>query len=247
MASGADFLDGGSFSVGGGTAARMQVGYPIGYFFGYKTAGVYQSDEQIASRGVTQSGAQPGDLIYVDKNGDGNINFSNDTDKTIIGSPIPDATMGLTMGLEYKGFDFSMLVYSSIGNEILRNYERQQPLANTLDYYINRWTGSGSTNENPRLTTSATRNGVLSDFYVEDGSFIRIKNLQIGYSLPQSVISKIKATKVRAYFSVNNLFTFTKYKGFDPDFAAGGPIGAGIDYGFYPQARTFMGGVNINF
>jgi hypothetical protein len=155
--------------------------------------------------------------------------------------------MGLTVGLAYKGFDFSVLFYSSIGNDILRNYERQQPLANQLDYQINRWTGDGSTNEYPRLTTGANRNGVLSDFYIEDGSFIRIKNLQLGYSLPQSIVSKIHATKVRAYFSVNNLLTLTGYRGFDPDFAAGGPIGAGIDYGFYPQARTFMGGININF
>jgi TonB-linked SusC/RagA family outer membrane protein len=247
MAPGVNFLEGGAFGVGGGNAARMQVGYPIGYFFGYKTAGVYQSDEDIASRGVTQTGALPGDLKFVDKSGDGNINFSNDSDKTMIGSPLPNATMGLNLGLNYKGFDLSVLVYSSIGNDILRNYERQQPLANQLDYQINRWTGEGSTNSYPRLTTAANRNAVLSDFYVEDGSFVRIKNLQIGYSLPQAIISKIRATKVRAYFSVNNLLTLTGYKGFDPDFAAGGPIGAGIDYGFYPQARVFMGGVNINF
>lgn len=247
MAPGSDFLEGGAFGVGGSNASRMQVGYPIGYFFGYKTEGVYQSLEEIAARGVTQAGAQPGDLRFVDKSGDGNINFSNDSDKTMIGSPIPDATMGLTLGLTYKGFDLSALFYASIGNDILRNYERQQPLANQLDYQINRWTGAGSTNEFPRLTTAANRNAVISDFYVEDGSFVRIKNLQIGYSLPASIIKKIGAKKVRTYFAVNNLLTLTGYKGFDPDFAAGGPIGAGIDYGFYPQARVFMGGININF
>lgn len=247
MAPGVDFLEAGAFGVGGSNAARMQVGYPIGYFIGYKTNGVFQSEEEIASSTVTQAGAQPGDLRYVDKSGDGIINFSNDSDKTFLGSPIPEATMGLNLGLSYKGFDFSVLIYSSLGNEILRNYERQQPLANQLAYQINRWTGPGSTNEYPRLTTAPNRNGVLSDFYIEDGSFMRIKNLQLGYSLPLALIQRVGAKKIRTYFAVNNLLTLTGYRGFDPDFAAGGPIGAGIDYGYYPQARTFMAGININF
>ena len=247
MADGQEFIEGGSFGVGGVTAVRMQAGYPIGYFFGYKTNGIFQSAEDVATNGVSQAGAEPGDFRYVDVSGDGSINFSNDSDKTIIGSPIPDATMGLNLGLTYKGFDFSALFYASLGNDILRNYERQQPLANQLDYWIERWTGAGSTNETPRLTTAPNRNAVLSDFYVEDGSFLRIKNIQLGYSLPQSIVQKIHATKIRAYVSVNNLATLTGYKGYDPDFAAGGPIGAGIDYGFYPQPRVFMGGVNINF
>jgi TonB-linked SusC/RagA family outer membrane protein len=247
MADGREFLEGGAFGVGGTTASRMEVGYPIGYFYGYKTNGVFQTTEEIASSGVTQAGAEPGDFRYADLSGDGIINFSNDSDKTIIGSPIPDATMGLNLGLTYGGFDFSVLFYASLGNDILRNYERQQPLANQLDYWIDRWTGEGSTNETPRLTTAANRNAVISDFYVEDGSFLRIKNIQLGYSLPQSIVQKIHATKVRAYVSVNNLLTITGYKGYDPDFAAGPPIGAGIDYGFYPQARVFMGGININF
>lgn len=247
MAPGVDFLEGGSFSVGGGTASRMQVGYPIGYFFGYKTIGVYQNQEQIDARGVTQEGARPGDLIYKDKDGNGSINFSNDSDKMMIGSPTPDFTMGLNVGMRYKGFDLSMLVYTSIGNDILRNYERQQPLANQLDYVINRWTGDGSTNSNPRLSTAANRNGVISDFYVEDGSFMRIKNLQIGYSVPPELLKKIGAKKLRVYVASNNLLTITGYKGYDPDFAAGGPIGAGIDYGFYPQARSFMAGLTLNY
>lgn len=247
MAEGQEFIEAGSFGVGGVNAARMQVGYPIGYFFGYKTNGVFQSAEDIAANDVSQADAQPGDFRYVDVNGDGIINFSNDSDKTMIGSPIPDATMGLNLGLDYKGFDFSVLFYASLGNDILRNYERQQPLANQLDYWIERWTGEGSTNETPRLTTAANRNAVISDFYVEDGSFLRIKNIQLGYSLPQGIVQKIGATKVRAYVAVNNLATLTGYKGYDPDFAVGGPIGAGIDYGFYPQPRVFMGGININF
>lgn len=247
MAKGQSFIEGGAFGVGGVYASRMEVGYPIGYFYGYKTNGIFQSDEEIASSNVTQSGAEPGDFRYVDQDGDGVINFSNDSDKTMIGSPIPDATMGLNLGLDYKGFDFSVFFYASVGNDILRNYERQQPLANQGSYWIDRWTGSGSTDGTPRLTTGLNRNAVISDFYVEDGSFLRIKNIQLGYSLPKAIVEKIRATKVRAYVSVNNLATLTGYKGFDPDFAAGAPIGAGIDYGFYPQPRIFMGGININF
>ncbi len=244
---GVDFYDFGSFGVGGGSATRMQVGYPIGYFFGYKTEGVYQSSEEIANRGVTQEGAQPGDLKFVDTNNSGALSFSNNSDKTFLGSAIPDVIMGLNAGVGYKGIDFAVTFYASLGNDILRNYERQQPLANLLNYRINRWTGEGSTNESPRLTTAANTNGVLSDYFVEDGSFLRIRNIQLGYSLPQSIIRKIGATKVRLYVAVNNLATFTRYKGYDPDFSSGSPLTGGVDQGFYPQAKTMMAGLNLNF
>jgi TonB-linked SusC/RagA family outer membrane protein len=247
LPSGVDFYEFGAFGVGGGTATRMQVGYPIGYFFGYKTDGVYQTNTEVTERGVTQNGAQAGDLRYKDLTPDGNINFSNDTDKTIIGSPIPDVIMGLNLGMSYKGFDFSATLYASIGNDILRNYERQQPLANMLAYRINRWTGPGSTNENPRLTTAANTNSVISDYFVEDGSFMRIKNIQLGYSLPAALSQKIGARKLRVYVAVNNLATFTKYRGYDPDFSSSSPTVSGIDYGFYPQAKTVMAGLNLNF
>lgn len=247
LPAGVDFYEYGSFGVGGSTATRMEVGYPIGYFFGYKTEGVYQSAEETTERGVTQTGAQAGDLKYADLSGDGVISFGDDADKTFIGSPIPDFTMGLSVGLNYKGIDISTILYASVGNEILRNYERQQPLANLLAYRIGRWTGAGSTNENPRLTTAANNNAVISDYFVEDGSFLRIKNLQVGYSLPANIIKRIGATKFRVYAAANNLLTFTKYRGYDPDFSTDSPLASGIDYGFYPQARTYMIGLNLNF
>src|SRR5690606_17945549 len=144
-------------------------------------------------------------------------------------------------------------IYSSIGNEILRNYERQQPLANVLEYRIGRWTGPGSTNEHPRQTNAANRNTVISDYYVEDGSFVRIKNIQLGYTLPATVLERIGAGNLRIYVAVNNLHTFTKYRGFDPDLSGenpdpndpgnGNPNFAGIDNGMYPQARTYMVGL----
>ncbi len=244
---GVPFIAGGSFGVGGSTATRMQVGQPIGSYFGFKTEGVYQTAEEIAARGVTQEVAKPGDLRYADLDGNKDISFSNNNDKTFLGSAIPKAIFGLNGGANYKGFDFSFSIFTSLGNKLLRNFERQQPLANQLSYKINRWTGPGSTNEHPRLTIGENRNNVISDYYVEDASFVRIKNVQIGYSLPESITKKIGARKVRFYVSANNLATFTKYRGFDPDFSSGDPLSGGIDYGAYPQARIIMGGFNLIF
>lgn len=247
MAEGINFLSRGAFGVGGANATRMEAGYPLGYFFGYKTAGVFQSEEEIAESAVNQPGAKPGDLIYVDHNGDGSINFSDNSDKTLIGSPIPDFLMGFNLSLDYKGIDVSTNLYASIGNEIVRNYERQQPLANLLHYNVGRWTGPGSSNDLPRLTTDENRNGVISDYFVEDGSFLRMKNLQIGYSFPAQLLEKVGVGRLRIYISANNLFTLTGYKGYDPDFSSSNALESGIDYGFYPQARTIMTGINLNF
>jgi TonB-dependent starch-binding outer membrane protein SusC len=245
---GVDFLPGAGFGVGGNIATRFEAGYPIGYFHGYETAGVFQTQAEIDASPVTQAGAKPGDLIFVDQNGDNVINFSDDSDKTMIGSPIPAATFGLTLGLSYKGFDFSANVFAAVGQEIIRNFERQQPYANQLNYVINRWTGPESTNEDPRVTTGATRNTVFSDYYVENGSFMRLKNIQLGYTIPKSVVSKIKFSSIRVYVAANNLYTLTQYQGFDPEIgSAGGALASGVDYGFYPQARTIMGGISVKF
>jgi len=247
LPTGVAFFPGGNFGVGNSTATRMQVGYPMGYFFGYKTDGIYQTAAEISDRGIAQPGASPGDLRYQDLNKDGTISFGDNSDMTKIGSPIPKALMGLNVGLSYHGIDFAATFYTSLGNDILRNYERQQPLANLLNYKINRWTGPGSTNADPRLTTEATQNTVISNYFIEDGSFLRCKNMQLGYSLPASIINKIGAKKLRLYIAANNLFTLTRYKGYDPDFTTSNPLTAGIDYGFYPQARTYQAGLNLNF
>ncbi len=244
---GVDFLPGAGFSVGGNVATRFEQGFPIGYFNGYETAGIFQTQEEIDDAAVFQEGAQPGDLIFVDQDGDGVINFSDESDKTNIGSPLPSMTMGLALNLKYKWFDLSANVYAALGQEIIRNYERQQPFANQLDYVVDRWTGPGSTNEHPRVTTGATRNNVFSDYYVEDGSFVRLRNVQLGYTLPRSVLSKIKIESLRFYVAANNLITLTNYLGFDPDVGSAGVLSSGVDYGIYPQARTVMGGVNLKF
>ncbi len=244
---GVDFLPGASFGVGGNVATRFEKGYSIGYFHGYETAGIFQTQEEIDNHPVVQEGAQPGDLIFVDQDGDGEINFSDDSDKTDLGSPIPDFTMGLSINFNYKNLDFSSMIYTALGQEIIRNFERNQPYANQLDYVVERWTGPGSTNEHPRLTTEPTRNTVFSSYYVEDGSFLRLRNVQIGYSLPTKWIKHIKMERCRIYVAANNLVTLTKYRGYDPDVGSGGVLSAGVDYGIYPQARTIMGGVQIKF
>jgi TonB-linked SusC/RagA family outer membrane protein len=251
---GIDYLPGASFGVGGNIATRFEEGYAIGYFNGLETDGVFQSQAEIdelnaaAPDGVYQEGAQVGDLKFIDQNGDGVVNFNDESDRVEIGSPIPDFTFGLNINLKYKGFDFSGNVYSAIGQEIIRNYERQQPYANQLNYVIDRWTGGNPSEENPRLTTAATQNTVFSDYYVEDGSFVRLRNVQLGYTLPESLMEKIKVSSIRVYVSANNLLTLTNYRGYDPDIgSSGGTLSAGVDYGFYPQARTFMGGINVKF
>jgi TonB-dependent starch-binding outer membrane protein SusC len=146
--------------------------------------------------------------------------------------------------------------YASVGNDMVRNYERTLSDVNHTDYVLGRWTGEGSTNSNPRVTTDATANRVFSDYFVEDASYLRIQNIQLGYSFSQQVLDKIGMTKFRIYTSINNLYTFTKYNGYDPgqsngpqnqDNVSNSPIGAGIDYGFYPIPRTYMLGLNVNF
>ena len=245
---GVDFLPGAGFGVGGNTATRFEVGFPIGYFIGYQTDGIFQTQQEIDNATVTQAGAQVGDLKFVDQDGDGEINFSNNTDKTMLGSPIPKFMLGSVLGFNLFGIDISTNLYAALGHKIVRNYERQQPYANQLGYVMDRWTVDNPSNETPRVTTSLNRNGVFSDYFVEDGSYLRIRNVQLGYVLPSVISEKFGSDYVRFYISANNLFTITNYMGYDPDIgAAQGTLSNGIDYGFYPQARTIMGGVNIKF
>jgi TonB-linked SusC/RagA family outer membrane protein len=244
---GIDFLPGANFGVGAGIATRFEAGYEIGYFHGYETAGIFQTQEEIDNHPVHQPNAKPGDLIFVDQNDDGVINFSDDSDKTYLGSPIPDFIMGLSLNMKYKNFDFSTTIYAALGQDIIRNFERNQPYANQLNYVIDRWTGPGSTNIHPRVTSGPTNNNVFSSYYVEDGSFVRIRNLQVGYTFPSKMMKKVKVDRLRVYFAANNLVTFTRYQGYDPDVGSGGVLSAGVDYGIYPQARTFMGGLQLKF
>lgn len=237
------FLAGGSFGVGQDPPSRMEAGFPIGYFRGFVTDGVFQNQSEIENYPTINSSVLPGDLKFVDINNDGVI---DDDDKTNIGNPLPDATMGLNISIDYKNFDFSAYAFASVGNEIVRNYERNQNLTNRSVYFLDRWTGEGTSDTTPRVTTGANSNGLFSDYFVEDGSFVRLQNVQLGYTFfSDSEDSKID--KLRVYVSASNLVTLTEYRGYDPTASSGDPIGGGIDQGFYPNPRTFLLGVNLKF
>ena len=239
---GVGFIPGGAFGVGQDFPSRMEDGQPLGYFYGYQTDGVFQTQAEVDGH-AAQANAAPGELRFVDTNNDGMI---TEEDRVNIGNPIPDATLGLNLGFNYKNFDFSAYTFGSLGNEIVRNYERAIPGVNRMNYVLNRWTGPGSTNEYPRVTNGATSSILFSDYYVEDGSFLRIQNAQIGYTIDsESLINGMDS--LRLYLSVNNLYTFTKYRGYDPGASNGAPIGGGIDQGFYPVPRTYLLGLNFKF
>lgn len=220
----------------------FEKGFTPGYFYGYKTDGLFQTFDDI-SKAPVQNGAQPGDIRFVDVNGDGIINAD---DQTKIGDPFPDFTLGWNLSMEYKNFDFNMFTYASVGNDIYRAYERNANFSNKFRDVLGRWTGPGTTNDarTPRYSfTDANSNIRVSDRYVEDGSFVKIKNLQLGYTLPATV-GKKAFKSLRLYVQVRNAFTFTKYTGFDPEIA-GGILDTGVDRGAYPQARTFSFGLDI--
>ncbi|WP_046746294.1 SusC/RagA family TonB-linked outer membrane protein [Kordia zhangzhouensis] len=241
----AGFLPGGLFGLNQ-TTSRFQTGLPIGVFYGLQTDGIFQNQAEIDAH-AAQPDAQPGDIRYVDVDGDGVIEFGSSDDQTVIGNPIPDVTMGLNLSVDYKQFDFGTSLYASIGNDIARSYERFLTYSNKPTLYLDRWTGEGTSNTVPRASTNASNNFLFSDFFVEDGSYLRIQNVQLGYSLPKSVLEKINLDKFRLYVAVNNVYTFTKYKGFNPDVSNASPLSAGVDLGQYPLARTFTTGINVSF
>ncbi|MVO09347.1 SusC/RagA family TonB-linked outer membrane protein [Flavobacterium sp. TP390] len=244
---GSGFIDIGAFGVGQPIPTRMQEGQPIGSFFGYVTDGIFQNQEEVnnhPSQVALGAPAQPGDIRYKDMNGDGVINLD---DRAFIGKAIADYNLGFNFGLNYKGFDFMAYSFASIGNDMIRNYERTENRLNKMNYVLGRWTGEGTSTEVPRVTAGPSANNVFSDYFVEDASFLRIQNIQLGYSLPSKFIENIKLTKVRIYGSINNVYTFTKYRGFDPAANSGQPISGGIDFGYYPSPRIYMLGLNVTF
>ncbi|WP_242203293.1 SusC/RagA family TonB-linked outer membrane protein [Aestuariivivens insulae] len=245
----------GEFGVGisQNDISRMVVGLPLGYFHGYKTDGIYQTQDEIdelntnatANDNIYHAGAAPGDLKFVDTNGNGYI---DDGDRTNIGDPIPDFTMGFNIGFSYKNIDFSANAFASVGNDMVRDYERKDLFANRGTYMLERWQGSGTSNTIPRAVSGASINtDLFSDFVVEDASFVRLQNIQLGYTLGPKALKNTGVDKLRIYLSGNNVFTITDYKGYDPSATNGAPLGGGIDKGFYPIAATYLLGVNLNF
>jgi TonB-linked SusC/RagA family outer membrane protein len=233
----------------GWTATQMQVGYPIWYFSGYKTQGIFQNQAEINSyltkTGITGYAPKPGEPIVVDVNGDKLISPG---DMTYIGSPHPDLTYGFRVELSFKNFDFLAFVQGQAGNETLMGFNRtDRSTANKpLFFYTNRWTGEGSTNTWFAANTSNPY-AYNSDLMIFDGSYARIRQLQLGYTLPQRTSSKLRIKNARAYVSLDDFFTFTKYPGVDPETGNGGGNGLGIDRGGYPIPRKAVVGLTFTF
>jgi TonB-linked SusC/RagA family outer membrane protein len=251
------YLDKGlTFLAGGETIqnttqpiTRIEVGHSISSFYGYKKRGIFQTQEEInayqnADGGLIQPNAKPGDFIWADLDGNGLI---DDKDRTFLGKPLPSWTYGATLNVAYKGFDVVIFGQGVSGNKIFQGLRRLDVAnANWQTSAMGRWTGPGTSNEIPRLTTDDTNHNYTnpSEFYLQKGDYFRIKTLQIGYTLPKEMVSKLGLQKTRIYIMSENLKTFTKYTGFDPEI--GGNV-MGIDRGIYPQARSFMVGLNLAF
>ena len=240
-----------------GNVGRAENGMPYPYFYGYKTAGIFQNQAEIDaytnSKGEKlQPLAVPGDVKFVDFDNDGTI---DDKDKTMIGKGTPDWTFGLNLTAAYKDIDFSVLFSGSLGQDIMDVTRRLDVSSvNVPQEFMKRWHGEGTSNTMPRFCYPGDdMNGnwkKVSDLYVHNGSFARIKNMQIGYTLPKNLTRKFFVDRLRLYVAAENLLTLTSYKGLDPEINAtdvAGDKSNGIDRGYYPQARTFTVGLNLNF
>ena len=240
-------LDGIQGLSGGGT--RGSNGQPFPYFFGYKTAGVFQNVAEVQAYtnkdgDLIMPDAVPGDVRFVDVNGDGQITAD---DRTNIGNGTPDWTYGLNLNADWKGFDFNIFFQGVAGNEVFDGTFRSDVTSgNYPSWMLGRWTGEGTSNKYPRLALGDDTNWQVSDLYVCDGSYFRLKNITVGYTLPQHLTRKVCIERFRIYFQAENLATWTKYWGFDPEISSGA-TSLGVDRGVYPQARTFTIGANISF
>jgi TonB-dependent starch-binding outer membrane protein SusC len=228
-------------------AAKTDVGHPLASFFGYVTDGIFQTQEEVEAAAFQNSGTAPGDIRFKDLNNDGVIDIQ---DQTYIGNPTPDFSYGLTGDLEWKGFNLNLFFQGTSGNDIYNNTTRYDfIMANRVASVLDRWTGPGTSNSEPRVNLSdANQNARISDRFVEDGSYFRLKTLQLGYTFPSPWMKRMHIENFKVYISGQNLFTSTKYSGYDPEIGSvGGSLELGIDRGFYPQARTVMGGVSLTF
>ncbi|MBQ5985471.1 MAG: TonB-dependent receptor [Bacteroidales bacterium] len=234
---------------GAGTITRAENGKPFPFFFGYKTDGIFQNQAEIDSY-VGTSGAKimpaavPGDVRFVDVNGDGKI---SDDDRTFIGNGTPDWTWGVNFSASWRNFDFYMLWQGTVGNDIFDATRRTDISETNLPaYMLNRWTGEGTSNKYPRFVRGDSVNWQSSDLYIQDGTYGRLKNIQLGYTLPERLTRTVFVSSLRLYVSAENLLTMTSYRGYDPEISSGG-TSLGVDYGVYPQARTFLFGINLKF
>lgn len=231
---------------------RSEVGKPFGYFYGYQSDGIFQNQQEIDNYpGAKLLGAntQPGDVIWRDVNGDGTIDAD---DRTEIGNPHPDYTLGYSINIGFKGIDLNVTTYGAFGQQILKCYRDfvASPMSNHTTDIFERWHGEGTSNRFPRLSSSSTSNwNRVSSIYIEDGDYFKIKNVSLGYDLKKA-FAGLPLNQFKIYVSAQNLFTFTNYSGMDPEVGYGHSsysYSQGIDLGFYPSSRVYMVGTSIKF
>jgi len=232
-----------------GNISRAEAGEPFTYFWGYKTDGIFQNWEEVYAytgpQGLIQPDARPGYVRFVDVNGDGAI---DDADRTKIGKGTPDWTFGATLHAQWRGLDFMMFWQGTAGNDIFDATRRLDlPSINLPSWFLGRWTGEGTSNKYPIYIQGDATNWQASDLYVHDGSYVRLKNIELGYTIPEFLTKKVFISRLRVYAAFENLLTFTKYWGFDPEISSGSDKSNGVDFGVYPQPRTFRVGCNVTF
>jgi TonB-dependent starch-binding outer membrane protein SusC len=245
---GVAFLSGGERLQSDTPITRIEVGLPINSFYGYQTQGIFQNQAEVnaytnSSGGLIQPLAKPGDFRWKDENNDGKI---DDNDKSFLGSPLPKYTFGFSIKLEYKNFDFITFAQGAAGNKIFQGIRRISVNSNYQTSALGRWTGEGTSNTFPRLAEDDTNFNFTnpSNFYIQDGDYMRLKIIQLGYCLPSKILNTVHIQKARLYVTGENLVTLTKYTGYDPEI---GGNTLGIDRGFYPQAKSYMLGINLQF
>jgi TonB-linked SusC/RagA family outer membrane protein len=227
----------------GQTVTQSRVGLPIGAFYGYKTDGIFQNQSELDSY-PHLSQAEAGDLRFVDVNNDGQINGD---DRTYIGSPIPDFVFGMNFNFNLRNWDLSFDFQGQYGNEIFngKNVVRPDPY-NFEQHVWDRWTGEGTSNSEPRPSYGGY-NFLPSDRFIHDGSYIRLRSLVLGYSLPADLVTRLNIDRARFYVKATNLITWTKYSGYTPEIGSGNVLSSGIDTGVYPIPRVISIGFNITF
>jgi outer membrane receptor protein involved in Fe transport len=240
--------------VNGPEFYRAESGHPIGYFWGYETDGLFQNENDITSYvdadgNMIQSRAEPGDVKLVDKNGDGVL---DDLDKVELGDPNPDFIYGLSFNCSYKAFDFMLITNGVMGNQIVQTYRSGDKYSNYTTAVLDRWTGEGTSNTVPRVTNSNVNYSQFTELYMQSGNYYSISNLTLGFDFAKMFTIK-NISQLRFYVSGQNLYTFTKYDGMDPEIGYGFDNGdsdkfsSGIDLGYYPRPRTILAGVSVKF
>ncbi len=231
-----------------GAGSKTEVGRSVGEIFGWQTEGIFQNADEV-SKHALQIGAKPGDIMFKDVNGDGAI---TDNDRVYLGTTVPKINYGVNFSASYKDFDMSFFLQGNAGNKVFNGVYRDlmtEQYGNSSVDALNYWTPANTNTNVPRpVIYDPNGNARVSDRFIESGTYLKLQNAQIGYSLPVSALAKTRAiTSARIYVAGQNLITFSGYKGYDPDFISDGLFSRGYDYGSFPNPRTFQVGVQVGF